>query len=134
MQGIAIILLIAVFFWLVWPYIARWLRKKAAQKTEDFIRRATGMPPRPGSSEYRRQHHERRRQEEQTSRRNSRDRRNGHGYSEPLIPKEYAEDVEYTETKDFSVRTESSSLNENVSFKTEHQVSDAEWVEIKTDK
>lgn len=50
--------------------------------------------------------------------------------SESIIPKEYAEDVEFTETRDYSSdRFEShSSVHEEYH---EHQVSDAEWEDIK---
>lgn len=51
------------------------------------------------------------------------------GRSESIIPKEYAEDVEYVEIKEFTGHIEKDAEN-NTTY-TESQVSDAEWVEIK---
>lgn len=53
---------------------------------------------------------------------------------EPLIPPEYAQDVEFTETRIYSSDKD---VNENKSRReqvvVESQVSDVEWVEIRTD-
>ena len=138
MQGLAILILIVLFIWLVWPYISRWLRRKAAERTEDFIRQATGMPPRPGSRRAKKQEKEQSRERHGHSPYDGygadaysyRERNNTHT-DEPLIPKEYAEDVEYVETREYSHET---LRRETVSGKgcyKESQVSDAEWVEIK---
>lgn len=51
----------------------------------------------------------------------------------PVIPREYAEDVEYTETRYYSAetRTDTSTKGGRKAVKVESQVSDAEYVEIK---
>lgn len=109
-----------------------------ANKTEDFLRNATGMPPRPGSRKAKKEEAERksndyndRRYNGYRSRRNSYRQPNG---DEPIIPKEYAEDVEFVETKEFSQTTIDSSYSSGKSRTEWHesQVSDAEWEEIKT--
>lgn len=58
---------------------------------------------------------------------------------ESIIPKEYAQDVEYTETVTYKSdveitdqrATEEKESSRRVKVKVESQVSDAEWVEIK---
>ena len=131
MTGLGILLLIVVFFWIIWPVIAKWLKRKAMERAEDYMRASMGMPPRDrkkkntagASGTYK-----------STSGYN-RERRNPFGPDrygqEPLIPKEYAEDVEFTETIDYS----STEFREKTSGKTEQyhesQISDAEWIEIK---
>ena len=131
MRGLGILILIVVFFWLIWPTISRWLKRKAMERTEDYIRKSMGMPPRDKKKKNQSGNTSSQNQDSyyQGQRRNpfGRDR-----YShEPLIPKEYAEDVEFTETKDFS----SSETKINTGGKTEiyheSQVSDAEWTEVK---
>lgn len=130
MQGLGIIILIVLFFWIVWPYISRWLKRKATEKAEDYLRAQMGMPPRDkksrkgsfwsGSSES--SHNSR-----------QRERRNPFGpdsYTRgPIIPKEYAEDVEFVETKDYS-ETERRTVSGSESYH-ESQISDAEYTEIK---
>lgn len=127
MRGLGILILIVVFFWLFWPSISRWLKKKAMNKAEDYLRSSMGMPPR---------------DQTKTNTRNSsgryykgsnRQNNTTHGSHEPIIPKEYAEDVEFTETKDFSYtsRQESTSQSHTTTYH-ESQISDAEWTEIKT--
>lgn len=108
-----------------------------ARRAEDYIRRATGMPPRPGSREERRQQRATsssgggrggdytRTSQQQRQRRHT-------PTHEPLIPKEYAEDVEFTETISYS---ETIIAGETVKTtgkpkRPENQVSDAEWTDI----
>ena len=133
MRGLGILILIVVFFWLIWPAISRWLKRKAMQRAEDYMRAQMGMPPRDkkagrsktgsndnyrgyGDDAYQRQH------------------RNPFGpdryTKEPIIPKEYAEDVEFTETKDYSERVTTTTSETSQSYH-ESQISDAEWTEIK---
>lgn len=109
-----------------------------ANKAEDFLRNATGMPPRPGSRKAKKQ---------AASDNKNAGYNNGGSYyrtrrnhrqpapSGPIIPKEYAEDVEFVETKEFSSSTiDSSSKGYSRTDYHESQVSDAEWVEIKNKK
>ncbi len=146
-----IILIILFLIWLIFGNrIRQWLARLVANRTEDYIRKATGMPPRPGSREARR----RQRATDEASRqgktqgasanysrdssagRSSRRRRtNRVDPNEPLIPKEYAEDVEFVETISYSQTT--IGISESDSRHTvyhESQVSDVEWEEIKIKK
>ncbi len=139
-----IILIILFLIWLIFGNrIRQWLARLVANRTEDYIRKATGMPPRPGSREARRQQ----RATDEASRQgksrgtyanysSSRRRRtNRVNPNEPLIPKEYAEDVEFVETISYSQTT--IGISESDSRHTvyhESQVSDVEWEEIKIKK
>lgn len=148
MHAILLIIIILVALWLLWPVIWRLIQpavqRYVARKTEDYIRRATGMPPRP------KQESRQKKQKKESSapkgdnndtrgewfydtgerrRRQQQRRRSGR---EPLIPKEYAVDVEFVEIKDYSSATvigEDNSSRQQVY--NESQVSDAEYVMIK---
>lgn len=137
-MGIFLIIVIIVIA--CWPWISRWLRSFLARRAEDYLRKATGMPPRPGSREEKRQQRASSRQtyssnadnfsDSTYSRRTRQRRRTRNGYKEPIIPPEYAEDVEFVETKSFSETTIGGSDRQTRQFH-ESQVSDVEWVEIK---
>lgn len=110
-----------------------------ANRAEDYIRKTTGMPPRPGSREARRQ--EKARPTDSGSpnaRGGQRDPRSrGRQYYRPgdgpIIPKEYAEDVEFTETIDYSETTiAGDDARGRTAVYHESQVSDVEWEEVKT--
>lgn len=127
-MGVLLIIFIVVFALL--PLLARLLRpllmRYMARKAEDYMRRAAGMPPRgkkrcgdPG-----------RRQEAYSRGGDTRGSRRYYGRRQgPIIPPEYAEDVEFVEIKEYS-RSESRD-DGKVTWREESQVSDAEWEEIK---
>jgi len=119
----AIILLILFLLFLLWPRIMRALRpvihRWMARRMENFIRKAAGMP------QIEQRHNERQ---------NARHAYRTYGKGEPIIPKEYAEDVEFTETVRYSSDKDVASdgtrrASERTSAET--QVSDAEWEEIR---
>lgn len=116
----------------------KWVGRFMARRAEDYLRKATGMPPRPGSRQARKE--SRRTSATGGSRQSSsRQAQSGYGYYDPdgpIIPKEYAEDVEFVETKDYSETTIGSfdDSRRNTTFYRESQVSDVEWEEIKTGK
>lgn len=133
MTGFVILILLVV----VLPYVYRWLRpyiyRWMQRRAENYMRRAMGMPPR--GKEGRSQ--DRPRQERGETRGRSRGARPGYGRSayasadEPLIPKEYAEDVTFTEIHSYSEETVIGGEGGHVDVKVESQVSDAEIIEIK---
>ncbi|MBD5356976.1 MAG: hypothetical protein HDR88_08255 [Bacteroides sp.] len=141
-MGIFLIIIVVVI--LCWPWISRWFKQMLANRTEDYIRKATGMPPRPGSKEERRQ--QRASQQSQyrdsdtsssfygsSSDTRSRSRSRGRGrqyYNEPLIPREYAEDVEFVEIKNFSETIIGEKERPEKQYH-ESQVTDVDWVDIK---
>lgn len=147
-MGIFLIIVIIVI--VCWPWISRWLKTFLAHRTEDYLRKATGMPPRPGSREDRRRQRASRQacgsQGDQPasssyssyssgpsssySRRSRQRSRTRRGYDEPIIPPEYAEDVEFVEVKSFSETVIGSPAGNTRQFH-ESQVSDAEWVEVR---
>ena len=131
MRGLGILILGVVFFWIVWPVISRWLKKKAMERAEDYVRSSMGMPPRDKKKRKgnNSQGYEREREYY------NRERRNPFGQDsygkEPIIPKDYAEDVEFVETKDYS-ETETRVYNDSKGESYhESQISDAEYTEIK---
>ena len=87
---ITVLVLIALFYilWLCMPWIRRKAQQKMAEKVEDYLRSATGMPPR----------------EKKKKSRN------------PFR------------------RTEIRDDGDNVAYRSQEQVEDAEWIEIKEPK
>lgn len=125
MGGVAILILVVIFFWFLWPVVSRWLKRKAMEKAEDYMRASMGMPPRDKSKKGAGNT-----SSQSTSSQSY--RRNPYGHNqEPLIPKEYAEDVEFTETKDYSATETRSHSGEKIETYHESQISDAEWTEVK---
>lgn len=115
MQGLGILILIVLFFWLCWPSISRWLKRKAIQKAESYVRSRMGMPPPPPPHDKTRHA----------------GKQHSHPSHEPLIPKEYAEDVEFVETIDHSESHSNRNATKMENY-NESQISDAEWTEIKS--
>ena len=130
MRGLGILILIVIFFWLIWPMISRWLKRKAVEKAEDYMRSSMGMPPRDKrrkaerGARYGDEDRYYSRSHTQSKERNDRERR-------PIIPKEYAEDVEFTETKDYSSREKEKTTSDKIENYHESQISDVEWTEVK---
>lgn len=56
------------------------------------------------------------------------------GRRKPLIPPEYAEDVDFTETRIYTSDTTIDTATGAGEVKVESQVSDVKWVDIKTKK
>lgn len=129
------VLIILILLIIFWPRIWRWLRPHVIHwmqhKTEDYVRRSMGMPPRDkkrssGSSETGRQ------QQTRSRRRNSSSRHRYHSGS--VIPKEYAEDVDFSEVRSYSEERKFSKGDGEIKYRQESQVSDAEVIEIKKNK
>lgn len=124
MSGLIILLILVLVVPYLWrvlkPYIARWAQRRA----ENMLRRAMGMPPR--DKQTQRKHAFR-----NSSGRNEGTSRYHRGRTGPLIPKEYAVDVDFTEIHSYSEDTVISGNGDHVKFRTECQVSDAEIIEIR---
>ena len=130
MRGLGILVAIVIFFWLIWPVIARWLKRKAMERTEDYIRASMGMPPR---DKNRGKGKDQRDQRDSFYRQQQRNHSQNHrSPDEPIIPKEYAEDVEFVETKEYSSETRIHA-DGKTTIETYHesQISDVEWTEVK---
>lgn len=144
--GILLIIILLVI--LLWPYIGRWVapvvERWMIRRFEDQMRRMAGMPTRKEESKMRKEAKKRAGNRRQTSegewdafrdRRSSYERGAAKGRShEPIIPKEYAEDVEFVEIKSYSEETvvsvdKAPEGDEHIMI--ESQVEDAEYVEIK---
>ena len=135
MSGLLILILIFIGVPILWrwlkPYFFRWMQRR----TEDYVRNAMGMPPRDkkknSSSEGRRQSYS---SSGFYGAGSGYRRRSGYYSSGPIIPKEYAVDVEYTEIRSYSSDETVASDGKNVRYKVESQVSDAEIIEIRKDR
>lgn len=128
------ILIILIIFFVVLPLAQRLLlpllRRYAARKAEDMLRRSMGMPPR---SEARKEKRTAQAADPFAGQRTARSRRSARRRDDgPIIPPEYAEDVEFVEIKEFdsSGKLDGDDI-ENVSYTSENQVTDAEWEEIR---
>jgi len=128
--GILLVILVGLF--LFWPWIAKWLRGFMARRAEDMVRKMAGMPSR--KEEERRRKQQQRQQHDNSYSRTGRRGRQYASNEEDSIRsmQEYAEDVEFTETKEYSESEilENESRSERRVYR-EEQVSDAEYIEIK---
>lgn len=130
-----ILLIILIIMVVLLPLLRRWLQpflmRYAQRKTEDFFRKQMGVPP--VSKEERKA-----RRKQEKARREGRfyEGRREYGFTpggeEPIIPKEYAEDVEFVEIKEFTQEEIAADRKGKVRIETcrETQISDAEWEEI----
>lgn len=126
MKGLAIFFLVVAVIWFVTPFIFRWAKRKATERLEDYLRAQFGLPPR---------------QKEKKGRKNKKKATNSSSSDTsgrrapkregPIIPKEYAEDVEFIEIRDYSESEIRIHTRKNTKIYHESQVSDADWVEIK---
>ena len=138
-MGIALIIFLILL--LCWPTISKWISRWAARfvarRSEEILRKAMGMPPHPDScKENKKQKGNRQEAYSSTSgygrRKSSGRRRTGYSSPGPIIPKEYAEDVEFVEVKSFSeTEIASDRTAKTETYYHESQVSDVEYVEIK---
>ena len=133
MSGLLILILIFIGFPILWrwlrPFLYRWMQRR----TEDYMRRAMGMPPR-DRSQSRSNGKESRQSSGYSSHRSGRGSRQGRHTSGPIIPKEYAVDVEYTEIRSYSAEETIASEGQHISYSVESQVSDAEIIEISKER
>ena len=131
MSGLIILILLFIGVPLLWrwlkPYFFRW----AQRRTEDYVRKSMGMPPRDKSHKRRSNAYN---SSSSASSSSSYGRRRPRYHSGPIIPKEYAVDVEYTEIKSYSSEEVIASDGSTVRYAVESQVSDAEILEIRKDR
>lgn len=123
-------------------WLLPWIQRYMARKAEDMIRRQMGMPPREKKS-WRQRRAEAKQQSAGGADRQyhadgaSRKGRRTQKSDEPIIPREYAEDVEFVEIKEFENIEVAAETVDDKGRKTsrrervETQISDAEWVDIK---
>lgn len=134
-MGVVLIILLIIF--VAWPWISKWLgqlfRWYMARKTEDMMRRMMGMP----SRKEEKARAQSRRKEEEAQSRNRRKTSSRHRYHRPprqdaaTLLRSVAEDVEYTEVREFeSTHIAADRGTEHLEY-DEEQVSDAEFTEIK---
>lgn len=130
-------LLTILILWCAWilmrrfltPWLTRWMIRRATR----FAARQAGFDPDRFSTGSRRRRQGNGRRDNRTDSRRNR-RPTNH---EPIIPPEYAEDVEFTEFHSYSEETvistetpEGNRHNHSAQVKVESQVTDAEIIEI----
>ncbi len=135
-----VLILIAIFYlvWLLLPRISVLIRRYMMHKAEDYMRRSMGLPPREKRSWWSRFRpaagKKRETSDPQQNTRRSKGSKRYHPRNSnpgPVIPRDYAEDVEYVEIKEFSSKESVTADGEGIKYKLQEQVSDVEWVEIK---
>ncbi len=112
--------------------ISAWFRTFMAHRAEDAVRRMMGMPSRKEERKARK----RAGRERQAADNVYNSGQSGRSYShtnEPIIPKEYAEDVEFVEIRDYSYTRTIRSDASGQTIYHESQVEEAQIIEI-TDK
>lgn len=123
----AVTLVIIIALFLLWPRIIRWLRpviqRWMMRRVENYVRKAAGMPPRQEARKKRSPHPD-------DNHPWQRAERPGPMREPHIIPPEYAEDVEFTETVEYSSDRNIGSDAPGKRVRNENQVSDAEWEEI----
>lgn len=140
-----VFILILISLWLIFGRpIRAWIQRRAEEKLADFLRAQMGMP---SAKEQRKAQ----KAAEKAARRNgtssgsywtrpAQPRHPRYPSESPIIPKEYAVDVEFTEIREFQQTTilDSASSQSNSSsasshrkrIKEEGQVSDVEYTDI----
>lgn len=125
------IFLFIIILILCWPLYRGLVAQFMHNRAEDFIRKAAGMPSRKKEKKMRKAAEAARRHRQQYGERDE-ERYSNSPFATPshIVPKEYAEDVEFEEIKSTESTTTFSS-DSNGNFRYEHQVEDAEFTEIK---
>lgn len=132
MSGLLILILIFIGIPLLWRWIKPYFFRWAQHRTEDYVRRQMGMPP-CDKSRKQSNGHQSYSSSGSYGTRGTRARQRGYS-SGPLIPKEYAVDVEYTEIRSYSSEETIAADGHQVRYSVESQVSDAEIIEIRRDR
>lgn len=120
-----VIIIITVVIVLCWPRIMRWIQGFMARRAEDMVRRMAGMPSR---GEEKRA--EKRNAEKKRKQRKAEESEREHKQAMSNM-RTVAEDVEYTEVREFESRTTYTESADGKRVVVEEQVSDAEYTEIK---
>ncbi len=130
-MGVALIIIILIC--LFWPVIMRYLQRFMANRAEDMVRRMAGMPSR---KEEKRRRKEAQKRNASNGAASSYSRSTEEAVDGVKAMREYAEDVTFTEIKEYSSETiigEDPTGKERRIYR-EEQVSDVEYVEIKVKK
>lgn len=133
-MGLLLFLIIILLFIIFRPYIYEWFRGFMARRAEDMVRRMAGMPSRKEEQRRRRQQQKEASRQQASRRHGSRGQYGGRASDDGLNSmREYAEDVEFTEIKEYSETTilEEDSKGSSRIYH-ESQVSDVEFTETKS--
>lgn len=125
-------LLILILIFILWPLmrepVSRWFSGFMARRTEDMMRRMMGMPSR---KEEKRQNKKRKERASASQKKTGRDSGKALKPHPAEMMKSVAEDVVFTEIKEFESRTIIESDGENTRIVVEEQITDVEYTEIK---
>ena len=131
-----VVFIVIVALVLLWPYIMRWaaphLQNWMMGKMEDKFRRMAGMPTRKEEKRAAKKAKKNGKRAAEAFKNAGRNGREPQGQAEPIIPKDYAEDVEFVEIKTFTqteVKIEKSD-GQTMEY-SESQIEDVEFVEFK---
>lgn len=135
MQTLLAIIFIILAVWILWNAIGKnLLMRYLNRKAEDMMRRTFGFPPREDKKQRASGSSAKQRAERTSAFRQGRRKPQSHSADEPIIPREYAVDVEYVEIKEFKqteIGTDKNGKHVRVEEYHESQVSDVEWEDIK---
>lgn len=133
--------LIVLFLIIIWMFfgerIKAWSRRRLMEKMEDAIRSQMGMPS-TKEERKRRRDTEKRTQRKRNTWQHTPHQQSNQSAGNVIIPREYAEDVEFVEYKEYSEKATIIDKEDTASGKrtskivAESQVSDVEYVEIKS--
>ncbi|MBD5176428.1 MAG: hypothetical protein HDT05_03300 [Bacteroidales bacterium] len=141
------IILICILIWMFFgDRIKMWAQRRMMEKMEDALRAQMGMPS--AKEERKRRRQAEKQQAQKPGRRGATtyqhnpkaDHQSSQAMGDVIIPREYAEDVEFVEYKEFSSSTTvidqpaSDGKSGRQTIITESQVTDVEYTEIKTKK
>lgn len=125
MTFIIVLIIIVVLLRILCPWLQRWMVSRMQRRAEDYLRRATGFPPREEESRRSSRRRAAPRNESRASRRQPETDLTGE-------MQKVAEDVEFVEYHEYSesVRIDPSSDSKSAKVTVEQQVTDAEYVVI----
>ena len=127
MITLLVILLIVIVIWIAGPYIKALFERWLMRRLQKSFFKAAGIPD--PEKERKKQNKNKKKDTHGSSR-----HRHQRTQDEPIIPRDYAEDVEFTEYKEYTTET---TIDESVShlhIHEEEQVSDVQFTEIKDPK
>ena len=108
--------------------VSRWFSGFMARRTEDMMRRMMGMPSR---KEEKRQNKKRKERASASQKKTGRNSGKAPKPHPAEMMKSVAEDVVFTEIKEFESRTIIENDGENTRIVVEEQITDVEYTEIK---
>lgn len=127
MITLLVILLIVIVIWIAGPYIRALFQRWLMRRLQKSFFKAAGIP----DPEKERKNQKKKKKNDTHG---SSHRRHQRTSDEPIIPRDYAEDVEFTEYKEYTTETSIDESESRIRIHEEEQVSDVQFTEIKDPK